>query len=182
MFGRKQKYSDPLALIDPPKGLAKSSLRRGVTFMFHYLALTSVVFGILLFATNFSAYSARIVYWVNPASFTEEEHRIDSILSASSLEVHAESYSDEKEESLDILKEKIAKKHPEIIYDNEADPDRLLTHLDSDEQSVRFDVTPYENRIIVPKLGKNIPLVDVNIGENFDFDHMENIFMEELQK
>ncbi len=48
--------------------------------------------------------------------------------------------------------------------------------------NVDFDVTPYENRIIVPKIGKNVPLVDVEPGSGFDFDHMENIFMKELEK
>lgn len=48
--------------------------------------------------------------------------------------------------------------------------------------NVDFDVVPYENRIIVPKIGKNIPLVDVETGNNVDFDHMENIFMKELEK
>jgi hypothetical protein len=46
---------------------------------------------------------------------------------------------------------------------------------------VDFNVTPYENRIIIPKIGKNIPLVDVNISPDIDFDHMENIFMQELE-
>ena len=46
---------------------------------------------------------------------------------------------------------------------------------------VDFNVTPYENRIIIPKIGKNIPLVDVNISHDIDFDHMENIFMQELE-
>lgn len=45
----------------------------------------------------------------------------------------------------------------------------------------KFEITPYENRIIVPRIGKNIPLVDISVTKSFDFDHMENIFMQELE-
>lgn len=57
-----------------------------------------------------------------------------------------------------------------------------MTHMDEGAGKVSFDIVPYENRIIIPKLGKNIPLVDVHVGEGFNFDHMENIFMQELEK
>jgi hypothetical protein len=45
------------------------------------------------------------------------------------------------------------------------------------------DVVPYENRIIIPKIGKNIPLVDVDARRgNLNFDNLESIFMNELEK
>jgi sortase A len=43
-------------------------------------------------------------------------------------------------------------------------------------------VTPYENRIIIPKIGKNIPLVDVHHDSDADYSVMHEIFMEELKK
>lgn len=48
--------------------------------------------------------------------------------------------------------------------------------------NIDLDITPYDNRIIIPKIGKNIPLVDVKLDSGFDFDHIENIFMQELEK
>lgn len=48
--------------------------------------------------------------------------------------------------------------------------------------NIDLDITPYDNRIIIPKIGKNIPLVDVQLDAGFDFDHIENIFMKELEK
>jgi hypothetical protein len=43
-------------------------------------------------------------------------------------------------------------------------------------------VVPYENRIIIPKIGKNIPLVDVDHDIGTSYTQMHEIFMEELKK
>jgi len=45
------------------------------------------------------------------------------------------------------------------------------------------EVVPYENRIMIPKIGKNIPLVDVDSRRgNLDFTNLETLFMKELEK
>ena len=71
---------------------------------------------------------------------------------------------------------------PKITNDTSYDPIRLSSSIDTSKKDVTFDIVPYDNRIIIPKIGKNIPLVDVRLDSGFDFDHIENIFMEELQK
>ena len=49
--------------------------------------------------------------------------------------------------------------------------------------NLSVDIVPYENRIIIPKIGKNVPLVDVDARRwNLDFTNLENIFMNELEK
>jgi sortase A len=69
----------------------------------------------------------------------------------------------------------------ELPKESVYDPEVLLRWTENSPQ-VRFDIIPYENRIVIPKIGKNIPLVDVAVDQEFDFDHMENIFMKELEK
>ena len=48
--------------------------------------------------------------------------------------------------------------------------------------SANFTLAPYENRIVIPKIGKNIPLVNVTIDHGASFETMHEVFMEELRK
>jgi len=42
-------------------------------------------------------------------------------------------------------------------------------------------IAPYENRIVIPKIGKNIPLLDVKDRPVDGVVELNNIFMEELE-
>ncbi len=66
------------------------------------------------------------------------------------------------------------------IREDKFSPKRLIPG--ETKMNIDLDITPYDNRIIIPKIGKNIPLVDVQLDAGFDFDHIENIFMKELEK
>lgn len=48
--------------------------------------------------------------------------------------------------------------------------------------SMDIEITPYENRIVIPKIGKNIPLVDITHTQVSGEDELNDIFMEELEK
>jgi len=45
-----------------------------------------------------------------------------------------------------------------------------------------IDITPYENRIIIPKIWKNIPLVDIKNRTVSWQSELNDIFMSELEK
>jgi len=45
-----------------------------------------------------------------------------------------------------------------------------------------YQITPYENRIIIPKIGKNIPLVNVENHNVESSNQWHKIFMKELSK
>ncbi len=89
--------------------------------------------------------------------------------------------SGKKEEELANVKNSLVETTGELPKESVYDPEVLLRGTETSPQ-VRFDIIPYENRIVIPKIGKNIPLVDVAVDQEFDFDHMENIFMKELEK
>ena len=130
---------------------------------------------------NFSAYSAVVTNWVNPDLLLSRRDDIESALSNSSIAVHASDTIDSTE-SLQVLSQKIATTDPDIVYARSYDAEHLLSGISSDGSEVSFDVTPYENRIIIPKLGKNIPLVDVEHDKNAKYGEMQDVFMEELKK
>jgi sortase (surface protein transpeptidase) len=86
-------------------------------------------------------------------------------------------------ESSEVLTERVASIAPGLVYSRTYDPDRLLSTVDMDSAArATFAVTPYENRIIIPKIGKNIPLVDVDHDAGVSYTQMHEIFMEELKK
>lgn len=180
-FRTTSRIYDPLAELEQIQK-PRSKRKHPLVFLVHYLLLSSTVFAVLFFSTNFSAYSARISYWMDQDGYSAEEASLNSMVLSSVTEVQASTPDTTRDESLETIKGKISEKMPNLLYENTTDPSRLLTHIDNSTEKVSFRIAPYENRIIIPKIGKNIPLVNVELGGNFDFDHMENIFMDELQK
>lgn len=100
------------------------------------------------------------------------------------MEVHAsEVTQEEQQESAAVLTKKVASIDPGIVYNRSYGADRLLGSIsETAGTTTTFHVTPYENRIIIPRLGKNIPIIDVSHGSDTDYASMEDIFMDELKK
>ena len=142
--------------------------------------MTTCVFSVFMGVLNFSAYSAIVTNWVNPNHMMTVQDDMEQAIIGSSIAVHAADMTD-SQNSLQTVTEQISMTDPEVIYSRSYKSDRLLSGI-SRSSAASFNVTPYENRIIIPKLGKNIPLVDVNHDVNAKYGEMQNIFMEELKK
>lgn len=152
-----------------------------VQFVFYYLSISTIVFFILLGATNWNSYYTILSAYIQPQTLTNSKTDIMAALDKSRVIVYADTNADTpvKEEEKSDLKKKLAETNTSIKEDRFS-----VKQLVQEESkvNVNLDITPYDNRIIIPKIGKNIPLVDVRLGSGFDFDHMENIFMQELEK
>lgn len=157
-----------------------SKIFRICKFSALYLVMTGCVFSVFMGVLNFSAYSAIVTNWVNPNRMMTLQDNMEQALMGSSIAVHASDMAD-SQNSLQTVTEQIAMTDPEIVYSRSYKSDRLLSGI-SRSSSANFNVTPYENRIIIPKLGKNIPLVDVEHATNAKYGEMHNIFMDELKK
>jgi len=44
-----------------------------------------------------------------------------------------------------------------------------------------IEIIPFINRVVIPKIAKNIPLVDIEQGNVENFDELNGIFMDELK-
>lgn len=107
-----------------------SSLFRTFRFLSIYLALTGTIFVVLLALLNASAYSSRIMNWVNPEALLTARDEVANILSSSSVEVHAsEEEALEKKEDFESVKSKILLSDPEMVYAGEYDTKGLISHL-----------------------------------------------------
>lgn len=159
-----------------------SSLLHTARFLGIYLALTGTIFVVLLGGLNASAYSSRVMNWVNPDALLTARDEVASILSSSSVEVHAsEEETLEKKEDLEGVKSKILLSDPEMVYAREYEPKGLISHLGSEKLGATFNLTPYENRIVIPRIGENIPLLDTKVSSGSSFETMNETFMEELR-
>lgn len=159
------------------------SLLKTSQFLVSYLFVTGGVFFVLLSVLNYSAYSNRIMNYLDPDALLSARDQVQDILSAGTVEVHAsETLESEKTESLESVTEKIIESTPGVVYRESYEPKELLASVRNTSASTSFTLAPYENRIIIPRINKNIPLVDVLIDAHPDYDVMHETFMEELKK
>jgi LPXTG-site transpeptidase (sortase) family protein len=179
-------YTDPLLAYEKKQKQKNifRSLGRTLKFLVSYLFVTGWVFAVLLALINYSAYSARLMNYINPEALISAREQVETLLSSTSIEVHAsEEGTLEKIDSLETVTEKIIASSPEIVYKKLYSPAELLAGLsDRRSRETTFSLTPYENRIIIPRIGKNIPLVDIASDLHPEYEVMHETFMEELKK
>jgi hypothetical protein len=58
---------------------------------------------------------------------------------------------------------------------------KLIYEANDENIGLDINITPYENRIIIPKIGKNIPLVNVENKQVTNVKELEDVFMKELE-
>jgi hypothetical protein len=160
------------------------SFKRTCTYLISYLLLSGSIFLVLLVSLNYSAYSNRVINWINPDALMEARDEVNSLLtSATSISVHAsEDIAHENKEDLSTVTAKILSSDSSIVYSKDYAPKGLMAGIQENTLSTTFSLTPYENRIIIPRIGENIPLVDVSVERGASFETMHEVFMEELRK
>lgn len=182
----RQLYRDYEAYLlrSAQKRQQPSTVVRLFKFFTLYILLSGSIFTVLLGLLNFGAYSARVIHWVNPEAIISLTKDIQSVISASSIQVHAsEEEHEARIETREIIEEKIKDSDPSLIFSRSYPAERLLDNIpETGLATPSFEITPYENRIIIPRLGKNIPLIDVYHDLDANYIEMHEIFMEELRK
>lgn len=146
-----------------------------------YIFLSWSIFAILMFIMNFGAYSSRIDHWINPHVYADTTQAIEQVVTNSSKSITTENSNDEDLDR-ETIEAKLALKNPEMVYSRSYSSDALLSNIPLESGSeATFKVSPIENRIIIPKIWKNIPLIDSNHDGNSNFTEMHKVFMEELK-
>ncbi len=138
-----------------------------------YIITSATIFAILLFTTNFSAYYQIIKSTLFKDEVAKEQQSILRSVNAAKLTQSIKQKQLIKRKEKELSKQKARLKKYSI---------RKITSIAYKETpSLDIDITPYENRIIIPKLGKNIPLLEVK-NQNIKWPkELENIFMKELE-
>lgn len=163
--------------------LAHASLPK-IRFALYYMGISSVVFAVLLTSSNWNSYYSVLQAYVNPGALQDSKNDILSVLEKTRVTVYASAEEthenkEERKEQEESLRKKL-EESSSLPKEDIFSPKRLIPS--EAKVNIDLDITPYDNRIIIPKIGKNIPLVDVRLDAGFDFEHIENIFMKELEK
>lgn len=150
-------------------------------FLTHYIIVSVITFVILLATTNYSAYSKIAYNFINPNNLKNSSREILNAIDNSRVKV----FADEEDSLLGKTQQETIQKNLEEdnlqLRDTYFSPKKLVPL----KSNVNLDVEimPYENRLVIPKIGKNIPLVDVDSRRGtLDFLNLENLFMKELEK
>lgn len=138
-----------------------------------FILTFSIVFWLLMITMNFPAYFeiVKSKVYADEAKATKE-----NLLEASS------SLTIEKKEDNNKSKkiEEKTKKEAQISKNKTFHSmDKLIAK--KVETPLKINFVPYENRIIIPKIWKNIPLIDIKNQTAKDEKELENIFMKELE-
>lgn len=148
------------------KGLLSSLI-----FLVKYVTTSAAIFAVLLFSTNYSAYYNVAKSYIMKWQAYETQNRLLNSVEASNIKEKA-------------LEEKLEENSEEKAYESEIhrnNMEQLKKDLQNDELKVDIEITPYTNRIVIPKIWKNIPLLDVQNRVIQWENELNNIFMEELE-
>lgn len=163
---QNKKIEEPIVVEKVIK--KRNSIVSGFIFLTKYLVTSSLIFGVLLLGSNYSAYINIAKSYFYAEELQETEQKLISSVEASNIK---EKYSQEKLEQIES----------EESEDRKLTIKKMKKEQDKEDISLDIEITPYENRVIIPKIGKNIPLVDIknrNVGWE---EELNDIFMKELE-
>lgn len=137
-----------------------------------YILTASFIFVMLMAFTNYSAYITIAKSYLNPEAIAQSEKNMHKSLEVSQISVA-------KKQDW-TLEEKTKKDLDEDIYRSK-DLRSILWDVRKEDIQLDIEVIPFVNRMVIPKIGKNIPLVDIAQGKVEWLHELNDIFMEELQ-
>jgi hypothetical protein len=168
-----QKYNiRTMAILNlPQESRGHSNLRAvknpkkvgAIEFVVKYIATATLLFVILVVTSNYKAYWAFFENVFQPQALEGTKTEMLQAVSQTQIKVYAESNTlsgEHQAEQIETIKQQLAADQEEI-QENPYSAKRLIAGNPS--ISTTIEVVPYENRIIIPKIGKNIPLVDVHL-------------------
>ncbi len=155
-------------------------IREGFIFMLKYIGTSISIFAVLLVISNYSAY-LNLAYSVIYAQELEDtKNSMNQSLAASNISENEEKQEKKEVNSFKALehtnKQVVEKKNESIHSINQ-----LIQKSSNSAVNLGIEITPYENRIVIPKIGKNIPLLDIKQKKVDWIDELNNIFMDELE-
>ncbi len=155
-----------------------------ILFIIKYSITSIFIFFVLLLTTNYSAY-LNIAKWY----LYEDELEIEAQSMVTSVEAWS-NVEEKKEEKEEIEKEEKQDKKTQAFKEEEIKEEndqrvfhsinKLIAKSNENNINLNIDITPYENRVIIPKIWKNIPLIEVENREVNGLKELNNIFMKEL--
>ena len=137
-----------------------------------YIATSTLIFAVLLLTANYSAYID-----VAKSYLYADELSQESISLLNSVEASKITSTLSKQKEIDKNASEEIRKSKKSKYSIK----KLVNETNKKRPKLDIEITPYENRIIIPKIAKNIPLLDIKQKSVGWAKELENIFMKELE-
>lgn len=147
------------------KEKTKLSIFSWIIFFTKYLTTTAAIFLVLLVTTNYSAYINVAKSFIMKEQFETTKNWILNSVEATQIRAR--------------VKEDIIENNDESNQNTTIN--QFKKDLESKDISLNIDIAPFTNRVIVPKIWKNVPLLEVQ-NRNISWEsELNDIFMKELE-
>lgn len=155
----------------------KKKLFSGIIFLGKYITTSTFIFFILLAGSNYSAYSQLIGAYFWAEEMEQNKHSmIESVSAAEKVEKEVV-----EKENISLTSLVYGEEKKGLSFEEEHSLSRLKAQAAKETIKLDITITPYENRIVIPKIGKNIPLVEVSEKKVDSLTALNDIFMKELE-
>ena len=150
---------------------------KNIIFLCKYVLTSSLIFWILMVSTNYSAYIN-----IGKSYIYKEKIETESRWLISSVEASNITKKVQEKIKIDTVRKKQEENQAEEEESGaEYSINKLITLANKKDINLDIEITPYENRIVIPKIWKNIPLVDIKNRKIEWEEELNSIFMEELE-
>lgn len=146
-----------------------------LVFIFKYITTSTLIFTLLLCVTNYSAYVDIARSYLSPDLLEQNKNAMLASINSKNLVTEAVSQTWE-------INKKLEQKIDLVQNKTYHSMEKLLNGNFDKNLNMQIDIVPYENRILIPKIWKNIPLIDVKNKSVQNVVDLNNIFMTELEK
>lgn len=160
---------------------AGKKILSGCVFFLKYIGTSSFIFTLLIASTNYSAYIEIARSYLNPEALEQNKQAMlasvqnATLVKNTPVSEEIETTDTPEEVNLENTTEKI-----EMVKNKTYHSMDKLIHGSKNSVDMNIEIVPYENRIVIPKIWKNIPLLDVQNKTVENVKALEDIFMKEL--
>lgn len=155
-------------------------------FLSSYLTTSAVIFFILLWVLNYNSYIQFARSYFNKDEIELNKNAMLASVASSNISKKEENKEEineieklekEKEEEFEFNAIKQAQSLKNTTFHS---MNKLVDWNWDNDINIDVSIIPYENRIVIPKIWKNIPLLNVKAKKVKNVKELEDIFMEEL--
>ncbi len=163
-------------IVQSKKTFTKKS-KDSFVFLVKYFSTSICIFWILMVGANYSAYWNLAYSIIYAEEMQVTKNSLIESVAASNIEEKASDSSKVNTFRNVTTEESTTQKKTKSMHSMS----HLTTHPSQSWVDLGIEITPYENRIIIPTIGKNIPLIDITQKKVEWVDELNDIFMKELE-
>ncbi len=170
--------SDETAIEEVLEEKKGKKIFNSLKFFLQYSFTSLLIFWVLMVWVNHNAYYQLFqAYFYSEQMEENRQSMIESVSAAATVVREERGWWENI--NLSFITGNVEAK--ELSIEERHSPTRLLAKASKEDIQLDISITPYENRVVIPKIGKNIPLVEIENRDVGSVNELHDIFMEELE-